>query len=190
MSDRDSWSHLKKPFHVRCYEILHSTQLGRATEIVTESERSCSANFLIAQATAPGRGEAIDIEAAPHATCRFAPREGLLAHANHFLTPDALGVYQPLMEDRQSTFHRCARMDELLHRYRAGGQKISRQNLKDTLRDHEEHPDSICRHPNAIFPPDERYATVFSVILDLPAREMHYTAGPPCESEYQKLSLS
>lgn len=80
-------------------------------------------------------------------------------------------------------------MERLLAQPRARGRKISLDDLKAILRDHEEHPDSICRHPNERFPPDERYATVFSVILDLHAQAMHFTSGPPCECEYQTIAL-
>src|SRR5713101_6211850 len=46
VSNRDDWSRLTKPFHVRCWEVLRSNSIRRATSIITEGERPCSANFI------------------------------------------------------------------------------------------------------------------------------------------------
>ncbi len=61
--------------------------------------------------------------------------------------------------------------------------------LKDILRDHVGHPESICRHPNPAFPDEERLETVVSVLEDLTSRRMYVAAGPPCRSSYQEIAL-
>lgn len=45
----DDWSRLSKPFHLRCYEILRSRSFEAAIRVITDSDRACSANFLLAQ---------------------------------------------------------------------------------------------------------------------------------------------
>jgi isopenicillin-N N-acyltransferase-like protein len=177
----DDWARLKKPFHVRCYEILRSRTLEEAAAIVEEGERSCSANFLMGH-----RDEgALDLEAAPLGVLRLHPQGGLLIHTNHFLDPDALGVVEPLDEREERSIHRLRRSRELLGEKRP----ISREDLQRCLRDHDGYPFSVCRHPGEQEPPHERYQTVVSVLMDLHTRAMWISDGLPCESEYQELRL-
>ena len=63
-------------------------------------------------------------------------------------------------------------------------------DLKGILRDHDGRPDSICRHVNESRPPNERYETVASAILDVDAREMFIASGPPCTARYRRYSLA
>jgi isopenicillin-N N-acyltransferase-like protein len=183
LSDHDDWSRLGRPFHVRTWDVLTSRTLTEATEAVTGGIRSCSANFLIAHAGPAGEGTAVDLEAAPEAVCRLDPVDGLVAHANHFADPGRLGVWQPIVEEKRSTYDRCDRMEALLGEARAGG-TLDPGRLMTILRDHAEYPESICRHPNPVLPAAERYATVFSVIMDLHGGRLLAAAGPPCRNRY------
>src|SRR3989442_2551122 len=54
ISNKDDWERLRKPFHVRCAEILGSKTLSQAVSRITRGERSCSANFLVGQQTKLG----------------------------------------------------------------------------------------------------------------------------------------
>lgn len=187
VSNLDSWSRLRKPFHVRCWEVLQSHTLDQADRAVADEPRSCSANFLIALG---GRSPRIlDIEAAPENACRIVPRGSFLAHTNHFSDPDSLGISQPLGEDRPSTFHRFARMQAMFDARIAQDKTIGIADLKRTLRDHQGEPNSVCRHANLAFPPDDRYETVVSVVMDLDAKEMHIARGPPCTARYSRILL-
>src|SRR5712692_1954529 len=98
VSSKDDWARLKKPFHVRCWEILRSKTLGRAARIVSQGERNCSANFILGQQKSTGMGNVIDIESAPEAVCELGPDRGAVAHTNHFSKPRILGVKQVLDE--------------------------------------------------------------------------------------------
>lgn len=186
LSSRDDWSRLHTPFHVRTWRILHSTGLDEAVRVVTGEPRSCSANFLLGQAN--GRAEVVNIEAAPDAVCHLAPADGLLSHANHFVDPQALGVWQPLAEEKTSTYVRGARIQHLLQAARTAG-TLHRAGLMAILRDHGGHPDSVCRHPNPKLPEEERVETVVSVLEDLTARRMYVAAGTPCVSDFEEISL-
>lgn len=186
LSSRDDWSRLHAPFHVRTWRILHATQLDEAVRVVTDEPRSCSANFLLGQAN--GRAQVINIEAAPDAVCRLAPADGLLSHANHFVNPQALGVWQPLAEEKTSTYQRGTRMQHLLQAARQAG-TLHRDGLMAILRDHGGHPDSVCRHPNPRLPEEERVETVVSVLEDLTDRRMYLAAGTPCVAAFEEISL-
>ena len=41
---------LCKPFHVRCYEVLQSSNLNRALNVLKKTKRSCTSNFIIGEA--------------------------------------------------------------------------------------------------------------------------------------------
>ncbi len=189
ISNKDDWERLRKPFHVRCSEILGSKTLLQAVSRITRGERSCSANFLVGQQTKLGAGKIVDVESAPKATGALSPENGTLAHTNHFSNPKQLGVTQVLDEERKSTLNRFARITQLLRQMRSGNGKMSMRRAEEMLMDHNGKPESVCRHENRTFPVDERYRTVVSVVMDLYTRQLKTTLGSPCEREYQTLRL-
>ncbi len=189
VSSKDDWSRLKKPFHVRCWEALSSRTLSHAASVITDGERSCSANFLLGQQRSKEGGEVVDIESAPEATCRLDPSGGAIAHTNHFSNPNFLGVEQVLDDERMSTLHRYERIQQLLDSRVRGSQSLDTRLAQSMLRDHDGNPESVCRHSNTSFPEDERYETVVSVVMDLYAKTLWATMGNPCEQEYQVLKL-
>ncbi len=184
LSTDDDWTRLGTPFHVRTWRILRAASVADAVEAVTRGERACSANFLIGQAD--GEGRVVDVEAAPRAVRTLAPSGGILVHANHFEDPRALGVEQPLAEERVSTYHRAARARRLLEAGRSAG-GLSAEDLMRVLRDHDGRPESVCRHLNPALPEEERVQTAVSVLMDLSARRLFVAAGPPCQAAYQEI---
>lgn len=189
VSSKDNWARLKKPFHVRCWEILRSKTLATAARIVSRGERNCSANFILGQQKTIGKGKVVDIESAPEAVCEIEPDRGAVAHTNHFSNPKILGVKQVLDEERLSTLQRYRRIQKLLDGSVRVGRKLSLTEAKSMLRDHYGKPESVCRHSNMKLPEYERYETVVSVIMDLPGKKMWATTGTPCSTEYQSISL-
>jgi isopenicillin-N N-acyltransferase-like protein len=177
----DDWSRLAKPFHLRCYEILHSREFEAAIQVVTGTHRTCSTNFLIAQIP----DCALDIEAAPDQVRLLNPENGRLVHTNHFLDPETLGVVEPPNKRRPSSYHRLNRLRHLLEVKRP----LTVADLQDSLCDHQAYPDSICRHEDPNLPSEEHYRTVTSVVMDLHARELNLSDGPPCQSTYQRVAL-
>jgi isopenicillin-N N-acyltransferase-like protein len=176
----DDWSRLSPPFHLRCYEILRQRDLDGALRVVTEGDRACSAHFLLAQV--PDR--IVGVEAAPEAT-HLLRAAGCLVHANHFLDPAVLGVVETSAEDRAHSCHRQERLEALL----AVSPAIRFDDVRAALCDHLGHPNSVCWHPDPAVPPDERYATVVSVLMDLTAATLDVSDGPPCEAPYQTVGL-
>jgi len=181
LSTADDWSRLVMPFHVRCYEILRRRTLASAAEVVTSGSRACSANFLLAQVP----DQAVDIEAAPDSVCTIAAERGAVAHTNHFLDPASLGVSEPRSERRPHSYTRLARLRELID----ARAPVSVGDMESCLRDHDNFPDSVCRHENQDDPPEEWCVTVTSVIMDLEERALRLTDGPPCEHLYEGYSI-
>src|SRR6266851_151268 len=187
VSSKDDWARLKKPFHVRCWEILRSKTLGRAVKVVAQGQRNCSANFILGQQKSTGMGNVIDIESAPEAVCELGPDRGAVAHTNHFSNPKVLGVKQVLDEERLSTQQRYRRIQRLLDGTVRAGERLNLVAAQNMLRDHHGRPESVCRHSNLKLPEYERYETVVSVIMDLHSRKLWATIGSPCSSEYQSM---
>jgi isopenicillin-N N-acyltransferase like protein len=181
LSTSDDWSRPVKPFHVRCYEVLRSRTFDAAIPIVTDQRRACSTNFVLAQS--PDR--AVDIEASPDTSCAFYGSRGSLAHTNHFIDPTHLGVEEPVSERRPHSYTRLARMQSLID----ARQPMSVADVQESLRDHDNYPDSVCRHYNREDPPEEACVTVVSVVMDLEDRILWITDGPPCEHVYEPYKL-
>jgi isopenicillin-N N-acyltransferase-like protein len=181
LSTSDDWTRTEKPFHVRTFEILRSPTLDDASRIVSNARRACSANFVLAQA--PDR--ALDIEAAPDVTCAFGPTCGVFAHTNHFLDPSHLGIEEPHSERRPQSYTRLARMRLLLE----ARQPLSVGDAQACLRDHDNFPDSICRHVHPDDPPEEACPTIVSVVMDLNERALWLAEGQPCEHVYERYGL-
>ncbi len=173
----DDWSRLAKPFHVRCYEILRSRRFDDARTIVTEGVRSCSSNFLIAQA--PGR--IADLEAAPDRVQVLECRDGCLTHANHFVDPDGLGIVEPPNDRRIYSKRRAERLRALL----LDRTPVTVDGIQDALRDTRDDPFGICRHRDPSAPPEQHYVTVTAVVMDLDTRTLHLTDGPPDEGAFE-----
>jgi len=188
VSNLDSWDRLRKPFHVRCWEILAARDFETAANAVSGESRACSANFVLAQTGTPPK--IADFETAPEGECRLEATDGFLAHTNHFLDQEKLGIWQPLAEDRQSTFHRYARANDVLRSQIAHGRKVGIRDLKGMLKDHQGEPNCVCRHADPARPLEERFSTVVSVIMDLEAKEMYVAPGTPCSKRYRRVALT
>ena len=168
------------PFHVILREALNASRLGLAVAAVYTGPRADSGNYLLAHAG----GEALDLEATPSDVGFLHPQDGLLVHTNHFLTPRLQAGDVGIV----ASDHTLLRYGRAVRLLRAQAGQITVETLKSILRDHFNHPKSICRHPDPGQSEMEHSATLASVIVDLTAAEMYVTAGEPCESEYYQVS--
>ncbi len=177
---RDGANGLRKPFHVRCAEILDAWTFDKALAPIVQTDRTCSTNFLVAHAD----GEMIDIEATPDFCAYIYPQDGIVTHANHLARETRIGSEF----ERISThsLFRAHRLERLL-RERAG--RIDLGIMSETLGDHFSRPGSICRHADTSLPPERRIITVAAIAIDLRARVIHATDGPICGSPFQAFPL-
>ncbi|WP_157930485.1 C45 family autoproteolytic acyltransferase/hydolase [Glycomyces xiaoerkulensis] len=180
----DDWRIDSVPFHLRTWRILQSTTFQGAIGHAAAPRPACSANFVIGSAD----GGVATVETSPPGSrVIYQTGEEPLVHANHFRSPEALGVHQSWLESgRVSTFHRCERMETLLGKETA---PIAAERLHAAMRDHDGGPLAICRHPVETDPEELRTHTALAVHLDLEARRFSYTWGPPCESEFTAVGL-
>lgn len=174
-SSHDGSNPYCKPFHVRCREVLDAERFDEASRPVTDTPRTCSANFVIGAAG----GDIVDIETSPDHVGRVTPDDGIITHSNHFLTP---GHGESLLEKiAPNTLHRIDRMRHLLELHRGA---ISFDHMRAATADHVGAPYGICRHPDPSQPSARRTMTTGAVLIDLDARVMHVANGPPCSNEY------
>ena len=171
----------EKPFHVRCREVLDAGTLDKAILPIVQSNRVCSANFMIGHA----EGEVIDIEASPDHLSYLYPRDGLLTHANHFL-----GAERTKSEFERIAPHSLYRGNRLERLLRKKLGELDVSSIREALSDHFSYPNSICSHADPSVPEPKRSITVASIILCLTQRILFVTNGQPCENEYQRVPLA
>lgn len=181
LSTADDWRRFTLPFHWRCHAVLAAPDFAAAVAVIADEPRACTTNYLVAQAP----DQVLDLEAAPDALGRVSCREGCLAHANHFEDPAAIGVVEPPSLTRPYSRGRAARLEALLR----GGRPVTLAALQGMLRDHEQRPNSVCRHEDEALPAVERVHTVASLIMEPETGRLWATDGPPCGAAYQELSL-
>ena len=174
-SSHDGRHPYQKPFHMRCREILEAEHFEGALRPVKDTARTCSANFVVGQAG----GDIVDMEASPDYVSYLYPDDGIVTHSNHFL---ASGHGESLLEKiSPNTLYRADRMRSLLGEHRGA---ISFDHMRRAAADHFGAPYAICRHPDLKQPMAKRTMTVGAVLIDLNARTMHVTNGPPCTNDY------
>lgn len=186
ISDQDNWERFGVPFHVRCWQVLQEGTLEEASRRLEGTPGSTSANFLLGEAEGP---RLLDVEACPLGTATIPSTSGVLTHANHFHRGKALGIWEPLIDEKTTTFQRQKRADALLQGL-ATGTKVTMEEVQQFLRDHDGRPGSICRHRDLTLPEEQRYKTVASALMDLDARTLHIAGGNPCTEEFQTFQLS
>jgi len=103
-----------------------------------------------------------------------------LVHTNHCLCPDRTSINDEYPELIQSV-PRLQRMTQLLSEV-VPDRQLTVPQVQVLLADHDNYPQSICRHQNA----DKHgfWSTVFSIVMDPTAREMYVSRGNPCENRF------
>lgn len=171
----DGSTGLRKPFHVRCREILDAWRFDQALVPVVATDRTASSNFLIGH----GDGEIIDIEATPTFCAYLFPENGLVVHANNLMKE----IRTTSMMERISpnTLYRGPRIDRLLRRNIG---RIDMAAITAALQDDFSSPAAICRLADPSLPPEKRVITVAGVVIDLVDRVLHVTDGPPSTAPF------
>jgi isopenicillin-N N-acyltransferase-like protein len=180
VTNRDGANGFRKPFHVRCREILDAWTFDKALLPVVQTDRCCSTNFLIGHAD----GEIIDIEATPDYCSYIYPQDGLVTHANHLVSETRIASQFERIAPH--SLFRANRLERLLRR---SGGEIGIDTIQTLLSDHFSAPASICRHPDMTLPEPKRVISVAAAAVDLNTRTLYVTDGPPCQSLFQAVPL-
>ena len=177
---REGANPFRKPFHVRCREILDAWAFDKALLPVIENDRTCSANFVIGHAD----GEIIDIEATPDFYSLIHPDDGMLTHANHLLKE--MRVKSEFERISPSTLFRSARLDRLMRKHHG---RLDLELIKQCLGDRFSAPMAICRTADPKVPAAKRTITVATIVLDLTERVLYASDGPLTQAPLQTFTL-
>jgi len=169
------------PIHVLMRGILNCERLGDAVKKIVGQDRGSSNNCLIAHRD----GAAMDFETAPREWDCIYPEKGVIVHTNHF-TSERLKPMDTNVGLYPDTLVRFGRARQRLMEESG---RITVDDLKEIFRDHLNHPNSICRHPDERDPELEHCQTVASIIMNLTERVVHIASGPPCQNEYQTMKF-
>jgi isopenicillin-N N-acyltransferase-like protein len=167
-------------------KVLEQAHLALALRIAYITPKSGSNNIIVSHATS---GLVYDFECAPDETFMVEAQNGLLVHANHWLSPIALTKLQERgMEDAPSTFYRDLRAREALAA-RVGD--ITVDDVMRVMLDDFETPWSICYPPRSSSPsnPNSIYATVATLIMRPILGEMRVAMLPALDKRFTTYTL-
>lgn len=180
VTPRDGENGIRKPFHVRCREILEAWRFDQALLPVVQTDRTASTNYLLGHSD----GEILNIEATPDHCSVSHPKNGLVVHANHLMSETR--VASQMERIAPNTLYRAVRTER---RLRAYPDRIDCVAITEALCDHFSYPASVCRHSDTALPVEKRVITIAAVIIDLDDRVLHVTDGPPCENPFRRFAL-
>ena len=169
------------PHYFTVRGIYEATSLDGAVQAVRRATRAIPANITLSTPEGPAD---LEVTMDDVRVLRDGGR-GTVTHANHCEHPELLPINDRFPELIQSR-PRKMRIEKLLNE---GDRPLALEGLKRALRDHENYPTSICRHPND-HPTTGYWATTFSVLIEPDAGLMHVSRGNPCENPYETYSLN
>ena len=139
-SDRD-YRQVGVPLALIRRKVLESEHLAIAMRTVYCTQKSAANNMIVSHR----KGVAIDFECAPDETFPVHPERGLLVHANHFVSPVALGKLKDTgILNTPDSLYRDIRVRELLQPQIGA---ITPDAVKAALFDDFASPWSVCRPP-------------------------------------------
>lgn len=185
-SDRD-YRTVGVPLALIRRKVLEQESPALAMKAVYATPKSAANNMIVSASTAPslsrpGQGVAIDFECAPDETFQVHAEGGLLAHANHFVSPVALAKLRDTgVASTPCSLYRDLRVRDLL---RAHVGAITPAHVKEALFDDFGSPFSVCRPPR-LNDASNLSASVAMIVMEpsrgvmevamLPALNRHFT---------------
>jgi isopenicillin-N N-acyltransferase-like protein len=164
-------------------KVLQQESPSLAFAAIYATQKSASNNLALSHA---GTGIVHDLECAPDETFVVEPRDGLLVHSNHWLSPVALAKLRETgVPDSPCTYWRQQRAERLLAAHRQIGLDHVRAVLLDTAGT----PLSICVPPRASTMTG-RTATVASLLMRPALGEMQVAMMPYAGAHYVPYSLT
>jgi isopenicillin-N N-acyltransferase-like protein len=169
-SDRD-YRTVGVPLALIRRKVLESEHLAIAMRTVYCTQKSAANNMIVSHRD----GVAIDFECAPDETFQVQPDRGLLVHANHFVSPVALGKLKDTgILNTPDSLYRDIRVRDLLQPQIGA---ITPDAVKAALFDDFETPWSVCRPPRRNLS-NNLSATVAMIVME-PGRGIMEVAPLP-----------
>tara|TARA_B110000116_G_scaffold186884_2_gene161984 strand:- start:77 stop:1174 length:1098 start_codon:yes stop_codon:yes gene_type:complete len=167
------------PHYFSLRTMFEQTSLAAAVDVLALAHRAIPVNIMMTTPDGPANIEGYIDEV------KLVTDDSLLVHTNHCLCPDRTSINDEYPELIQSV-PRLQRMRQLLSEV-VPDRQLTVPQVQVLLADHDNYPQSICRHQNA----DKHgfWSTVFSIVMDPTAREMYVSRGNPCENRFELYEL-
>ncbi|QDU95715.1 Acyl-coenzyme A:6-aminopenicillanic acid acyl-transferase [Lignipirellula cremea] len=169
------------PHYFTLRELFEAGSLEEATQAVRRAERAIPVNIMLTTPEGPA-----DLEASIEEVFVLRPESHeRLYHTNHCLHAQ-LQPHNAVFPELIQSHDREQRLRTLFAGIDGETDLAAMQQI---LRDHDNHPRSICRHANS----DPQYGfweTVFSIICAPAEGQLYISRGNPCEQPYEVYSLN
>ena len=163
-------------------KVLEQTRFALAIRAIYATEKSAANNMMLAHAN----GVAIDFECAPDETFQIHPKQGVIAHANHFQSAVALSKLRDLgVQNTPDSLYRDERVWQMVQPHIG---RITADTIKAALFDDFESPWSVCRPPR----PNESSnlsATVAMIVMQPDLGKMEVSMLPALYPTFQTYQL-
>jgi isopenicillin-N N-acyltransferase like protein len=154
-------------------DALTRRTLPDAVRAILHPARASSYNWVVGQ-----DDYIVSLEGSATTERAITPSEdGTLVHTNHYVHPEMLDY--EASEAIEGSMTRLRRAGELGSA--TSGEPMTKTRLREILSDHENAPDSLCRHAHA----EGEIQTAFWCVADVTGRTIMYGRGNPCDSEPQ-----
>lgn len=173
-------SSLGVPYCVICRKVLQQRSVAGAAAVISGAKRMAGLNYTLGDAA----GNVAAVETTARRTVVIPGINGKVVHTNHYVADELLS-YEMAQEDSYvNSQKRLERLGELLMEKEASS--ITLEDLKAVHRDHENRPDSICKHGDDKYP---GVMTLASLIMQPGRSRMLVAYGHPCEHEFVEYTL-
>jgi isopenicillin-N N-acyltransferase like protein len=184
LKNKDSMTpHSGVPTHIILRKVFSCQTISEAITAIASAEGRAAKNYLLASR----QGDVIDIETTTDDLEIQFPERGIFTHANYFKTDRfKSNDLAPLF--LSDSYIRSYRLFQLMQSHHGN---LSVDLMKQLLQDHNNHPSSICRHPNprAPLPISKMMKTLLSIISRPGERKAYIALGNPCENDYFEYGL-
>ena len=180
-SDRD-YRQVGVPLALIRRKVLENEHLALAMRAVYSTKKSAANNMIVSHR----EGVAIDFECAPDETFQVHPQNGLLVHANHFVSPVALGKLKDTgIAETPDSLYRDIRVRDLLQPHIGS---ITFDTVKSALFDEFAYPWSVCRPPRRNLS-NNLSATVAMILMEPASGLMQAAPLPSLNREFTEYRL-
>jgi len=171
------------PAYLMLRLLMEQPSLADALDALTRARRTSPFNFMVSAGDGAFNAES----SASHLQITDIGHRNYV-HTNHCLR-------KPMSQE--DSYTKTVRSDETLHRYDRMRAILRRkkapirdvESLFSLLKDHEDYPDSICRHARTGFPSSGRMKTLGAVLMKDGEDGIWVAHGNPCESSLEFYSL-
>ena len=169
-----SWRGNAMPHYFMKRVLLEQADVAACAAVLGKARVCSSGNYVLTDR----QGMLRDVELTPDRLAVLEAEDDIVVHANHFQSP-TLVPEEALLPHIPDSAHRSPRMAALLAARRG---RITVDDLKDSLADHEGSPAAICRHqPNV--------RTIAAIVAEPDQGRLHVAPGLACDTGFATYSL-